>query len=146
VRVREGELSLSAIFQSSIFLFRRPILFRGSTVQLVETFKKTAHPHGSVASSDVYALGLIKSKTDFEVYVEAGGMKGLDVAFYVNRDKYHTMADTVASLNGKQSLWCELQLVTDVGRALANLDIKDDSEKAVYWDSKIDSSSSYKLR
>jgi hypothetical protein len=110
----------------------------------VETFKKTARPHGTVTSSDAYTLGLIKSQTDFEVYVEAGGMKGLDLTFYVNRDKYHTMADTVANLNGKSSLWSELQLVRDVGRALANLDLKDDSEKAVYWDSKIDSSS-YKL-
>jgi Peptidase family M28 len=104
----------------------------------VETFKKTARPHGTVTSSDAYSLGLIKSQTDFEVYVETGGMKGLDATFYVNRDKYHTMADTVANLNGRASLWSELQLVRDVGRALANLDTKDDSEKAVYWDSKFD--------
>lgn len=100
----------------------------------METFKKTARPHGTVTSSDAYALGLIKSQTDFEIYVKRGGMKGLDATFYIRRDKYHTMADTVASLGGKAPLWSELQLARDVGRALANLDTQDDSDKAVYWD------------
>lgn len=86
-------------------------------------------------SSDAYALGLIKSLTDFEVYATEGGLKGLDVSYYMNRDKYHTMGDTVSSLNGPRSLWTGLQLLSDVGYALTNMEANDDSgTKAVYWD------------
>lgn len=112
----------------------RPILFRGSTVQLVEAFRKAKTPHGTVTSSDVYALGLIKSQTDFEVYVNAGRMKGLDTTFYVQRDKYHTLADNIENLQGRAPLWSILQLTRDVGRGLADIDSASDNKKAVYWD------------
>lgn len=88
-----------------------------------------------MTSSDAYALGLIKSITDFEVYAKEGGMKGLDVSYYMNRDKYHTMGDTVENLNGPHSLWTGMQLASNVGQALANLEEEDDSDaKAIYWD------------
>ncbi|KIM32871.1 hypothetical protein M408DRAFT_20208 [Serendipita vermifera MAFF 305830] len=114
----------------------RPILFRASTAQLVSTFQHTSRPHGTVISSDAFALGLIKSTTDFEVYAQKGGLKGLDVSYYTNRDKYHTKDDTVASLNGQRSLWTGLQLTSDIGHALTNLgDDEDENDaKAVYWD------------
>jgi hypothetical protein len=114
----------------------RPILFRGSTTQLVKATQKLKRPHGTVVSSDAYALGLIKSMTDYEVYAKEGNMKGLDISFYLNRDKYHTMADTVESLKGRAPLWVDLELARDVGYALANLDTDGDDSKAVYWDSK----------
>ncbi|PVG03143.1 hypothetical protein CPB86DRAFT_428878 [Serendipita vermifera] len=112
----------------------RPILFRGSTTQLVKATQKLKHPHGTVTSSDAYALGLIKSMTDYEVYAKQGNMKGLDISFYLNRDKYHTMADTVESMKGKAPLWIDLELTKDVGYALANLEEDGDDGKAVYWD------------
>jgi len=77
---------------------------------------------------------LIKSQTDFEVYAKEGGLKGLDLTFYTNRDKYHTMADDVSNLNGPHALWTELQLTRDVGEALANLEHEDTGAQAVYWD------------
>jgi hypothetical protein len=103
---------------------------------LVKVFQRTGRPHGTVTSSDAYALGLIKSRTDFEVYAK-GGLKGLDLTFYKNRDKYHTMADDVSNLNGPHALWTELQIIKDIGEALTNLEDDDTSAQAVYWDGEL---------
>jgi hypothetical protein len=114
---------------------RRPILFRSSSAQLTSAFQNTRYPHGTVTSSDAFSVGLIRSSTDFEVYSTAGEMEGLDVSFYINRDKYHTMQDTIENLNGKQPLWTMLEMARDVGYSIANSEDDEENEKPVYWDS-----------
>ncbi|CAG7846906.1 Vacuolar membrane protease {ECO:0000250/UniProtKB:P38244} {ECO:0000305}; AltName: Full=FXNA-related family protease 1 {ECO:0000250/UniProtKB:P38244} [Serendipita indica DSM 11827] len=112
----------------------RPILFRASSSHLVRAFQETSRPHGTVTSSDAFSLGLIRSMTDFEVYAGPGGMKGLDVSFYVNRDKYHTPQDNIENLQGRAPLWAGLKLARDVGYQIANSVPDKQDEKAVYWD------------
>ena len=71
------------------------------------------------------------------MYTKEGDLKGLDLTFYQNRDKYHTMADDVSNLNGPNALWTELQITKDVGEALTNSEDEGTSTQAVYWDGRL---------
>ena len=51
------------------------------------------HPYGSVYGQDIFQSGAIPSTTDFEVYRDGGGLRGLDVAFYRDGYAYHTALD-----------------------------------------------------
>ncbi|GJJ06344.1 hypothetical protein Clacol_000535 [Clathrus columnatus] len=98
-----------------------PIVFRTSSYEVTQALKTTSHPHGSVFSSDTFALGLIRSRTDYSVYT-AAGMSGLDFAFYQRRSYYHTMRDTISNLNGPGSLWLFMDSSLSIGRSLSQID------------------------
>ncbi|KAG8821246.1 hypothetical protein FRC19_008077, partial [Serendipita sp. 401] len=112
----------------------RPILFRASSAELVKAFRHTDRPHGTITSSDAFSLGLVRSMTDFEVYAGRGGMNGLDVSFYFNRDKYHTMDDNIANLGSRAPFWTILKLTRDVGSHLTNTEHHEEKQRPVYWD------------
>ncbi|KZV82592.1 Zn-dependent exopeptidase [Exidia glandulosa HHB12029] len=86
----------------------RPMLFRASSAAVTKAFRHVARPHGSSLTSDSFALGVVKSGTDFSIYSDAG-MEGLDLAFYSRRSLYHTKDDSVPALGGKASLWTMLE-------------------------------------
>ena len=56
------------------------------------------HPYGSVIGQDIFQSGFIPSSTDFEVYAQDGGLRGLDVAFYRGGWAYHTPLDRAAAI------------------------------------------------
>lgn len=92
------------------------------------------NPHGASASTDVFNLGLIRSDTDYDVYKKRG-LKGLDFAFYRARSRYHTMYDSVSSLDGKASLWAMMDTARESGNALVNdLSTAGNDDSAVYFD------------
>ena len=65
-------------------------------------------------------------------------MKGLDLAFYARRSKYHTMDDSVDALGGTESLWYMLRLALGGGKALAEVaDDGEDAGRGFYFDCKI---------
>lgn len=101
---------------------------------------KSSHPHGSSLYADAYALGLIRSGTDYSVYTIAG-MSGLDFAFYQRRSYYHTLRDTISSLNGHGSLWAFMDSSLSMGIALSQIEPVDtadsqDNQTPLYFDSK----------
>jgi hypothetical protein len=76
-----------------------------------------------VLSADAFALGVIRSRTDFSVYLQGlgngTGIDGLDLAFYQGRSKYHTKYDSMPGANGaKESLWAMMETSRGVGVAL----------------------------
>lgn len=88
---------------------------------------------------DAYALGLIRSGTDYSVYT-AAGMSGLDFAFYQRRSYYHTLRDTISSLNGHGSLWVLMDSSLSMGIALSQIEPVDtadsqDNQPPFYFDS-----------
>ncbi|PPQ79482.1 hypothetical protein CVT24_010158, partial [Panaeolus cyanescens] len=99
----------------------RPILFRATSTTPVRSLKNHAlipHPHANVISADAFARGVVKSGTDYSVYVD-GGMQGLDLAFYKGRSRYHTKYDAVAyTLGGDKSLWSMMEVARGVGIGL----------------------------
>ncbi|KAF8595588.1 Zn-dependent exopeptidase [Ceratobasidium sp. AG-I] len=112
----------------------RPMLFRTSSLGVTSAFRAVSRPHGSTLSSDAFKRKLIRSGTDFSVY-EAAGMRGLDLAFYRQRSRYHTKYDSVSWLGNKASLWLMMENALEAGNALVSSpEVSDKNTDAVYFD------------
>lgn len=74
----------------------RATLFRTTDTEVTRFYKKVPRPFGSVLSDDGFKRKLIRSETDFRVFVDKLAMRGLDVAFWAPRSRYHTDDDNVA--------------------------------------------------
>lgn len=81
----------------------RATLFRSTDTEVTRAYGKAKHPFGTVVSADGFALGFVRSETDYVVF-RAEGYRGLDVAFWEPRARYHTNEDD-AKHASKASLW-----------------------------------------
>ncbi|CAE6507149.1 unnamed protein product [Rhizoctonia solani] len=111
----------------------RPILFRTSSFDVTTAFRAVSRPHGSSLSNDAFKRGLIRSGTDFSVYEEAG-MRGLDLAFYRRRARYHTVFDSAAWLGNQNSLWLMMESALEAGNVLVSASSSSKPVEAVYFD------------
>ncbi|KAI0150257.1 hypothetical protein GGR57DRAFT_201838 [Xylariaceae sp. FL1272] len=82
----------------------RATLFRTTDAEVTAAYKGSPNPFGSVVSSDAFGAGAIRSNTDYIVFNGVYGMRGLDLAFYRPRSKYHTNQDD-AKHASRASLW-----------------------------------------
>lgn len=71
----------------------RATLFRSTDTEVTRAYQKGKNPFGSVVSGDAFSRGIIRSSTDYEVFKNTLGMRGLDVAFMEPRARYHTNQD-----------------------------------------------------
>ncbi|EWG47430.1 hypothetical protein FVEG_07537 [Fusarium verticillioides 7600] len=71
----------------------RALLFRTTDLQAAKAYSKSPHPLGSVVAANAFERGVIKSATDYEIFADAYGQRGLDIAFYEPRARYHTNQD-----------------------------------------------------
>ncbi|MCJ1451663.1 hypothetical protein MMC28_002003 [Mycoblastus sanguinarius] len=71
----------------------RATLFRSTDTEVTRYYQKSMYPFGTVISGDAFKRGLIRSETDYSVFVSLFGMRGLDVAFMEPRARYHTVED-----------------------------------------------------
>ncbi len=71
----------------------RATLFRSTDTEVTRAYQKSKYPFGSVVSGDAFQRGIIRSSTDYEVFRNTLGMRGLDVAFMEPRARYHTSQD-----------------------------------------------------
>ncbi|KAK9450227.1 uncharacterized protein V1518DRAFT_413274 [Limtongia smithiae] len=74
----------------------RAALFRGSNYEALRAFGKLDDSVGNVMMQDAFHLGLVQSATDYQCYDEAG-LRGLDIAFYKPRARYHSPYDSIKS-------------------------------------------------
>ncbi|KAI1001864.1 Vacuolar membrane protease [Podosphaera aphanis] len=81
----------------------RATLFRSTDTEVTHAYSKSPHPFGTVVSSEGFSLGFVKSETDYVVF-RAEGYRGLDVAFWKPRSRYHTDQDD-AKHTSMSSLW-----------------------------------------
>ncbi|XMA08059.1 hypothetical protein WAI453_000850 [Rhynchosporium graminicola] len=81
----------------------RAMLFRSTDSEVTRAYASARHPFGTVVSADGFGLGVIRSETDYVVFREEG-YRGLDVAFYEPRARYHTDQDD-AKHASRNSLW-----------------------------------------
>ncbi|EEF29630.1 ATP binding protein, putative [Ricinus communis] len=66
---------------------------------VIENYATAAkYPSGNVLAQDLFASGVIKSATDFQVYKEVAGLSGLDFAYTDNSGVYHTKNDKLELL------------------------------------------------
>lgn len=71
----------------------RAMLFRATDLEIAKTYSKSPHPFGSVATANAFERGVIKSGTDYSVFYDILGLRGMDIAFYEPRARYHTDED-----------------------------------------------------
>lgn len=71
----------------------RATLFRSTDTEVTKAYQRSKYPFGSVVSGDAFQRGFIRSATDYEVFKDTLGMRGLDVAFMEPRARYHTNED-----------------------------------------------------
>ena len=81
----------------------RATLFRSTDTEVTRAYARAKHPFGSVVSADGFALGFVRSETDYVVFRDEG-YRGLDVAFWEPRARYHTDQDD-AKHTSKDSVW-----------------------------------------
>ncbi|KAL8827271.1 MAG: hypothetical protein Q9191_003288 [Dirinaria sp. TL-2023a] len=82
----------------------RAALFRSTDTEVTKAYEGTKHPLGNCGSGDAFKRGAIRSQTDYIVFNELLGMRGLDVAFFNPRARYHTDQDDTRH-TGLNSLW-----------------------------------------
>ncbi|KAJ0117149.1 hypothetical protein J7T55_003566 [Diaporthe amygdali] len=82
----------------------RATLFRGTDKEVISAYAKSPDPFSTVISSDSFSLGAIKSQTDYVIFNGVYGQRGLDVAFYRPRARYHTKDDDARHAS-RASLW-----------------------------------------
>lgn len=82
----------------------RATLFRSTDLEVTRFYQRSPYPFGTVVSGDGFSRGLIRSQTDYVVFNELLGLRGLDVAFMEPRARYHTDQDD-ARHTSVHSLW-----------------------------------------
>lgn len=82
----------------------RATLFRATDTEVVRHYQKSRYPFASVFSGDMFNRGIIRSQTDYVIFNDLLGLRGLDVAFMEPRARYHTAQDDTRHTN-VDSLW-----------------------------------------
>ncbi|KAG8630154.1 hypothetical protein KVT40_001773 [Elsinoe batatas] len=112
----------------------RATLFRSTDAAVTAPYVKSKYPFGSVVSADGFKRGLVRSGTDYSVFNEALGMRGLDVAYMEPRSRYHTNQDDTKDTS-KGSVWHMLSMALATTSELASKSWdQDDSESGVWFD------------
>ncbi|CAK7232758.1 hypothetical protein SBRCBS47491_008378 [Sporothrix bragantina] len=112
----------------------RAVLFRSTDLEVVEAYRHARHPAGTVIASDGFKFNWIRSETDYRVWVNALGYRGLDIAFMKPRVRYHTQQDDRRHTS-KGSVWHMLSgaLASTVSLSGAAGDAVDKSATDAVW-------------
>jgi len=71
----------------------RAFLFQRGQAALLEAYQKAPYPLSTVTATEVFNTGVLVSDTDYRQFVQYGQVLGLDLAYYQDGYKYHTMRD-----------------------------------------------------
>ena len=82
----------------------RATLFRTTDHEVTAAYAGSPDPFGTVIGSDAFGLGFIRSGTDYSVLYDVYGQRGLDLAFFKPRARYHTNQDDARHAS-RGSLW-----------------------------------------
>ena len=97
----------------------RAVLFRSTDAEVTDFYANSPRPFGSVVFDDGFKRGLVKSGTDYSVFNGDNGMRGLDVAFFEPRSRYHTDQDD-AKNTSPDSVWHMLSTALATMRAMTS--------------------------
>jgi Peptidase family M28 len=97
----------------------KAVLFRSSDTEVTRAYKGSPYPFGSVITADGFKRGLVRSQTDYVVFEGILGFRGLDVAFFEPRSRYHTGEDD-ARHTSKESLWHMLSAALETTKSLTS--------------------------
>ncbi|KAG7661634.1 uncharacterized protein J8A68_004903 [[Candida] subhashii] len=112
----------------------KAILFRGTDYGVTKFFRNVRYPYATSMFQQGFNNRLIHSETDYKIYTQVGGLRGLDLAFFRPRDIYHTASDNIRNVNIK-SLWHMLSNSLDFTNSFVNeetdLDFDNDETNTV---------------
>ncbi|KAG6258833.1 hypothetical protein E4U24_000904 [Claviceps purpurea] len=97
----------------------RAILFRTTDLETAQAYAESPHPFGSVVAANAFERRIIRSATDFTVFADNFGQRGLDIAFYAPRARYHTEDDD-ARHTSVRSVWHMLSAALASTESLSN--------------------------
>lgn len=99
----------------------RALLFRSTDAEVTRFYAQSRYPFGTSISADGFKRGFVRSGTDYSVFNEELGLRGLDVAFFEPRARYHTLQDDARDTS-PDSLWHMLSAALDTTRAMTQYD------------------------
>jgi hypothetical protein len=82
----------------------RATLVRATDTEVVRRYQKSRYPFATIFSGDVFRRGIIRSQTDYIIFNDVLGLRGLDLAFMEPRARYHTEQDDTRHTS-IDSLW-----------------------------------------
>ncbi|GAB7353062.1 hypothetical protein MBLNU459_g3612t1 [Dothideomycetes sp. NU459] len=97
----------------------RATLFRSTDTEVTKFYAGSKYPFGTVVSGDGFKRGFVRSGTDYSVFTQDLGMRGLDVAFMEPRARYHTEQDDARDTS-RESLWHMLSAALQTVKALSH--------------------------
>jgi hypothetical protein len=97
----------------------RATLFRTTDTEVTRAYQGTKHPFGTVVSADGFKSGFVRSQTDYVVLEDVLGLRGLDLAFWHPRARYHTNQDD-ARHTSVDSLWHMLEASLSTMKSLTS--------------------------
>lgn len=97
----------------------RAMLFRATDAEVASHYRRSPYPFGSVVSGDGFKRGFIRSGTDYTVFTDELGLRGLDVAFFEPRARYHTNQDDSRNTS-PNSVWHMLSASLATVRSLTS--------------------------
>ena len=105
---------------------------------IVDLYSAVKRPFAQVMGEELFQSGLTPHFTDFQIFVEYGGVPGLDFAHIKDGYRYHTKYDDVKYLP-REFLQHTGENILELTKAFANSDIlpdaKDHADSAsVYYD------------
>lgn len=114
----------------------KAILFRGTDYGITKFYNSIRYPYASSIFQQAFNSRVIHSDTDYTVY-EAGGLRGIDVAFFKPRDIYHTNLDDIRHTS-KLALWHMLSTSLDFVGKLGYEEVDLDNESHAEQDETIE--------
>lgn len=97
----------------------RAILFRSTDAEVTRAYQKAPYPFGTVVAGDAFNRGVVASQTDYVIFNGELGLRGLDVAFFEPRARYHTNEDS-ARFTSEKSIWHMLSAAVATTRELTS--------------------------
>ena len=111
----------------------RATLFRSTDTEITKSYEGSPHPYGSVVSGDGFERGLIASQTDYVIFNGIFDMRGLDVAFFEPRARYHTDEDSTR-YTSKDSVWHMLSAALATTKKMTSSIPPKNTTSAVWFD------------
>lgn len=97
----------------------RATLFRSTDAEVTKFYARSPYPFGTVVSGDGFKRGFVRSGTDYSVFNNDNGMRGLDVAFFEPRARYHTDQDDTRDTSA-DSVWHMLSAALATTKAMTS--------------------------
>ena len=97
----------------------RATLLRATDAEVVRFYQRTMYPFATVLTGDVFKQGFIRSQTDYIIFNEVLGLRGLDLDFMEPRARYHTEQDDTKHTS-IDSMWHMLSATLSTVQGLAS--------------------------